>query len=646
MAITVREDEAEAGGFALIDLGRAIEADPIRLSFRRQDAEPRDLGTEGWQPDAAWFAAERVRAGPTTVVRVGPAVVDWIDELVPVDIAVEGMGSLGTVMWPHLTRSPRQLTDKRIGAAAPRAAREPVAPPPQRPPQPGAPIAPPVPAAAAAPVGSPAAPKAVAAPPQRTKRRAQLALLAGVVLALLVAAVPLVALHFGYYGLVVEAHGPLDFVETVTENASRFTPASTTIDVRRAKWATWFERWWLRDPPPVAPAIGDSWLTAKPSAAGSHGITFAVTPEPNGFPSGVPRLQTTIAFSNTTSGSSTASQTATLRRALGKLAVDQPAGATFRGRQGGPFAPAELAFNIAAQGLGFHWQIEGTPPPWLEVAPTQGDLRDNGSMRAVVRLRPAAPSLAPGTYESQLLFKNARSGEVIQRDARIVIEPRVEPPPGRLAIDRPNPLNFNGLQGGPFVPPKIWLKLRAVGTGFKWNAEGAPPWLELEPAQGELHDNGDVEVSVQARPIAKSLTPGTYEGQFVVRKVGSGETITETARLVVSAPTGRLNLDASTPLVFSGQQGGPFAPQRIAFNLKAVGTGFKWTTEGAPSWLELTPSQGEIRDNGSVEVAARPRPGAQTLTPGTYESQITFKKAGPDQSVTHTVRLVVSISFR
>jgi hypothetical protein len=98
--------------------------------------------------------------------------------------------------------------------------------------------------------------------------------------------------------------------------------------------------------------------------------------------------------------------------------------------------------------------------------------------------------------------------------------------------------------------------------------------------------------------------------------------------------------------VFSGPQGGAFAPQRIAFNLKAVGAGFKWTTEGVPAWLELVPAQGEVRDNGSVEIAARPRPGAQTLTPGTYESQITFKKTGPDQSVTQTVRLVVSISFR
>jgi hypothetical protein len=107
-----------------------------------------------------------------------------------------------------------------------------------------------------------------------------------------------------------------------------------------------------------------------------------------------------------------------------------------------------------------------------------------------------------------------------------------------------------------------------------------------------------------------------------------------------------LKVYPETSVAFGGPQGGPFTPQRVAFNLKAVGNGFKWTAEGAPPWLELTPSQGEIRDNGSVEVAVKPRPDAQALTPGTYESQITFKKTGPDEAVAQRVRLVVSISFR
>jgi hypothetical protein len=251
------------------------------------------------------------------------------------------------------------------------------------------------------------------------------------------------------------------------------------------------------------------------------------------FPSGTPRLQTTVAFRNTGSGKATQAQVATLRRAPGKLAVDQPAGVTLRGHQGGPFAPAQFTFNVAAQGLGFHWQIEGTPPAWLEVTPVQGDLHDNSSMAAIVKAKPAAASLGPGTYETQLFFRDADTGEVIGRQARLIVDP----------------------------------------------------------------------------------------------------------------PTGRLAVDVPTALYFTGPQGGPFAPQRIAFNLKAAGLGFKWTVE-APPWLEIVPAQGEVRDNGSIEVAARPRPSAQALTPATYESRITFKKTGPDQSVVQTVRLVVSVNMR
>lgn len=111
-------------------------------------------------------------------------------------------------------------------------------------------------------------------------------------------------------------------------------------------------------------------------------------------------------------------------------------------------------------------------------------------------------------------------------------------------------------------------------------------------------------------------------------------------------PPGKLAVDAPPELKFTGAQGGPFAPQSAAFKLKAAGAGFKWTAEGAPPWLELTPAQGELRDNGSMDVTARPNPGAQKLTPATYEGRITFKKTGPDQAVVQTVRLVVSISFR
>src|SRR5205807_57291 len=116
--------QANYRGFALIDLGRDVGQGAIRLSFQRQGAEPRHLGREGWQPETTWHAADRVTSNASsTIVRVGPAVVDRIDEHVPVEIVVEGEGSLGIVDWPQLAKSRRGLGELRAGSTAKAAAR-------------------------------------------------------------------------------------------------------------------------------------------------------------------------------------------------------------------------------------------------------------------------------------------------------------------------------------------------------------------------------------------------------------------------------------------------------------------------------------------------------------------------------------------
>jgi hypothetical protein len=108
----LRVTQANYRGFALIDLGRMLAQDPIRLSFQRHDAEPRHLGMNGWQAQIAWHATDRLASnGSSTVVRVGPAVVDRIDEFVPVEIVIEGEGSLGTIDWPALTKSRKWFAD-------------------------------------------------------------------------------------------------------------------------------------------------------------------------------------------------------------------------------------------------------------------------------------------------------------------------------------------------------------------------------------------------------------------------------------------------------------------------------------------------------------------------------------------------------
>jgi hypothetical protein len=99
--------EEETAGYAMIDLGREIAGENLRLSFRRRNLEPRHLGSGGWQAEAAWLEIrDIVQKIPTTVARLGPSVVSRIDELEQIEIVCEGVGSLGVVWWPAMARPP------------------------------------------------------------------------------------------------------------------------------------------------------------------------------------------------------------------------------------------------------------------------------------------------------------------------------------------------------------------------------------------------------------------------------------------------------------------------------------------------------------------------------------------------------------
>lgn len=114
MRLRVHEDRSEVGGYAFVDLGQKVLQTSLRIMFHRTDGDRRSLGLDGWQAEGAWITPLLIdNDGETTVVRIGPNVVDRIDEYVPIEIVLEGRGVLGEILWPSLTRSPG-ATDVRI----------------------------------------------------------------------------------------------------------------------------------------------------------------------------------------------------------------------------------------------------------------------------------------------------------------------------------------------------------------------------------------------------------------------------------------------------------------------------------------------------------------------------------------------------
>ncbi|MBB6309773.1 tetratricopeptide repeat protein [Xanthobacter tagetidis] len=301
MALSVREDDASGPGFALIDLGQPAGETPVRLSFRRSDGITRDLGLDGWQSGQAWLDAQVVTPGGS-IVRVGPAVVNHIGELVQVEVALAGVGVVGTVAWPSIPHAAelsgrRLLGEQRPGGAdrdrPPEIGRgeKPVPSPPIAPPAPPPilpPILPPDPGAeantadekAGAPEG---ATRDTGSSPEAGGSKRKRAVLGLVLLLVLLALVPVLMAMLGYYGYDAAYDREPRFRQI---SAARFDPDAVTVTARRARWVRLFEGWLIDRPLGLSAGFSTEapWMKADlVSDDGRHAV-FRIAPVASGLP--------------------------------------------------------------------------------------------------------------------------------------------------------------------------------------------------------------------------------------------------------------------------------------------------------------------------------------------------------------------------
>lgn len=288
MALSVREDDASGPGFALIDLGRPAGETPVRLSFRRSDGITRDLGPDGWQSGQAWLDAEPLTPGGS-IVRVGPAVVNHIDELVRVEVTLAGVGPVGTVAWPSIPHMAglsgrRLVAEKRPAETAP----------PETPPPPP-PIAPPLPLPVPPVLGldapkaeekaaEPAGASSDTEPPSdATGAKRKRALLVPLLLLSLLVLVPSLMAMLGIYGYEAAYDRQPHFRQT---QATRFDPDSVTVTVRRVRWVRVFEGWLLRRSLGVSAGFraATPWIKVDLIKDVVSEAVFRITPLASGLP--------------------------------------------------------------------------------------------------------------------------------------------------------------------------------------------------------------------------------------------------------------------------------------------------------------------------------------------------------------------------
>ncbi len=119
VSLTIEEDTGAPPGHArLCFAGLTPPADP-RFRLRRLDAEPEHLGTQGWQNSPALLTPDRVvDENGTTVLQVGPAVVDRIAADAPIALELPAAGLSLRSYWPDIAPSPG-AADPSVALAAP-----------------------------------------------------------------------------------------------------------------------------------------------------------------------------------------------------------------------------------------------------------------------------------------------------------------------------------------------------------------------------------------------------------------------------------------------------------------------------------------------------------------------------------------------
>ena len=146
---------------------------------------------------------------------------------------------------------------------------------------------------------------------------------------------------------------------------------------------------------------------------------------------------------------------------------------------------------------------------WLSVTPTSGTVAVGGSVSSTISASPAM--LAPGTYTGSVLYTAA--GSVATANVIFTV---TSVPSATLSV-APLTLAFSGTSGG--VPPAAQnVTLTNSGTASEtYSATPTQSWLSISPTSGTLNAGSSAPSAISV--ILSGLTPGVYTG--AINYVGS-----------------------------------------------------------------------------------------------------------------------------
>jgi hypothetical protein len=238
---------------------------------------------------------------------------------------------------------------------------------------------------------------------------------------------------------------------------------------------------------------------------------------------------------------------------------------------------------------------------WVTMAPASGQLKGTSTASISVGINTSNLS-KPGVYTAQLAVMSGQSTQSVE----VQLTLQKQAMPGAPIISAgPLNLSFAANQGQTNLPGQMVTIANTGHSPLQWSATAnaqANPWLTITPTSGTIApgQTGQMAVDVNAAAVA----PGNYMAQIqlngtdATHALASGSPQTVVVNFRVSAPC-VLAKPSSSSLAFSAMQGGNDpAPQTLSITASGnCNWPLSWSTKGMPSWLNVSPSTGQLTAN-------------------------------------------------
>ena len=322
--------------------------------------------------------------------------------------------------------------------------------------------------------------------------------------------------------------------------------------------------------------------------------------------------------------------------------LDQSTGAPQKVKIGSSTAvPLNFTASLVPGACGNAWvQLNGAAIPVTGTT--------DGSLTVSVSAASLSPTTCVGAIS--IAATNSATG-AIAPNSPLIVPVTLYVSSGPLLVLTPaTPPVFTAVVGTQFLPPQN-INLTSTSTDvltFDTSVQqnnGAGAWLFVSPPTGTTASGNTLNISV----APGALTPGTYNGSVTVNATAGGAPVGNSG---LSIPVTLIvivgSLGVSSPAVaFEQISGGPApASQTVtvsssgqALNYTAVAKGTATNSNGAVTWLSVSPATGNTTTSGPLTIAAD----GSKLTPGAYTGTVVVTSPGAGNSPT-TINVAFKVS--